>query len=161
MALRLDQMRSSPERPGFQVLADDPPNEVAVGAIGKVWKLDIPFVHVADDLAFSRFSEPGFVKVAWCVRVDPRPEGGAWITFDLRVDATDEESLEKFRRYWRLIGPFSHAIRHELLRLLGRELGRPPEEAWRGLPGDELIPTIDFQRTHSITIEAPKIETPR
>src|SRR5262245_27408771 len=65
--IRIDGMRSSPERPGFQVLADDPPNEVAVGAIGKVWKPDIPFVHVGDDVAFSGFSEPGFVKVAWAI----------------------------------------------------------------------------------------------
>src|SRR6187551_948720 len=38
-ALRLDDFRSSVGHPGFSVLADDPPHEVVVGAIGKVWKL--------------------------------------------------------------------------------------------------------------------------
>ncbi len=40
--IRIDSLRSSPEQPGFQILADEPPHELAVGAIGKVWRLDIP-----------------------------------------------------------------------------------------------------------------------
>ena len=125
MALRLDQMRSSPERPGFQVLADDPPNEVAVGAIGKVWKLDISFVHVADDLAFSRFSEPGFVKVAWAIRVVPRGPQSSHVELEVRVAATDVASWRKFRRYFRVIGPFSRFIRRSMLRALARNAASP------------------------------------
>ena len=45
------------ERPGFQVLADEPPREVVVGAIGRVWEADIPFVHVVDAEAFAAFTE--------------------------------------------------------------------------------------------------------
>jgi hypothetical protein len=41
LRLRLDDLVSSPEHPGFQVFADDPPREIAVAAIGKVWHLDI------------------------------------------------------------------------------------------------------------------------
>ena len=44
---------------------DDPPREVAVGAIGKVWRLDIPFLHMAGADEYARFTEQGFVKVAW------------------------------------------------------------------------------------------------
>jgi hypothetical protein len=44
------------------VLVDDPPVEVAVGAIGKVWKPEIPFVHVADAAAFAAFDQPDFVR---------------------------------------------------------------------------------------------------
>ena len=50
--LLLSNFASSPERPGFQILVDDPPREVVVGAIGKVWQPDIPFVHVASPAAF-------------------------------------------------------------------------------------------------------------
>jgi hypothetical protein len=125
LALRIDGMRSSPERPGFQILADDPPNEVAVGAIGKVWKLDIPFVHVADDLAYSQFSEPGFVKVAWAIRVVPRGPQSSHVELEVRVAATDVASWRKFRRYFRVIGPFSRFIRRSTLRALARNAASP------------------------------------
>jgi hypothetical protein len=41
-SLRIDNLVSSAERPGFAVLVDDPPREVAVAAIGKVWEAEIP-----------------------------------------------------------------------------------------------------------------------
>jgi len=34
-SLRVDDLVSAPERPGFQILVDDPPREVAVGRSGK------------------------------------------------------------------------------------------------------------------------------
>ena len=65
--LRIDDLRSSAEQPGFQVLLEEAPQEVAVGAIGKVWHGEIPFVHVADAAAYAAFGEPDFVKVAWAL----------------------------------------------------------------------------------------------
>ena len=53
--LRLDALASSPERPGFQILIDEP-REVVVGAIGQVWQIDIPFVHVDGPAAYAAFS---------------------------------------------------------------------------------------------------------
>jgi hypothetical protein len=60
--LRIDAIASSAEHPGFQVLIDEP-REVVVGAIGQVWQLDIPFVHVDGPAAYAAFDEPGWVKV--------------------------------------------------------------------------------------------------
>jgi hypothetical protein len=119
--IRIDSLRSSPEHPGFQVLADEPPCEVAVGAIGKVWRLDIPFVHVGDERAFAAFAEPDFIKVAWAIRVLPRGAHESHVEIEVRVAATDEAAWRKFRRYFRVIGPFSRFIRHSLLRALARE----------------------------------------
>jgi hypothetical protein len=130
LTVRIGAMRSSPEHPGFQILADDPPNEVAVGAIGKVWKLDIPFVHVADDLAYSRFDEPGFIKVAWAIRVVPRGPESSHVELEVRVAATDVASWRKFKRYFRVIGPFSRYIRRSMLRALARDAVLP--EVTRG-----------------------------
>ena len=95
--VRLDSMTSSPERPGFQILADDPPREVVVGAIGKVWRLNIPFVHVRDAEGYARFAEPGYVKVAWAIRVSPVVAGKTRLELDVRVQATDDGS---WRRFW-------------------------------------------------------------
>lgn len=118
--LRIDSLRSTPERPGFQVLIDEPPHEFAVAAIGKVWRLDIPFVHVADEHSFAEFSRPDFVKVAWAIRVLPRGAQKCHVELEVRVAATDEAAWRKFRRYFRVIGPFSRYIRHSLLRGLAR-----------------------------------------
>lgn len=154
-ALRIDAMTSSTREPGFQVLADDGRSEVVVGAIGKVWHLQIPFVHVIDAEAFRRFAEPGFVKVAWALRVSPRGEHDARLTVEVRVDATDADSWAKFRRYFALIGPGSHFIRRSLLASLKSRFGSPEaKEEERPLPGDELLADARAQLTHAVTIHA-------
>jgi hypothetical protein len=148
---RLDDIVSGT---GFSILDHAPGRGVVVGAIGTFWKPTMDFAKVgARD--FAAFDEPGFGKVVWSLEVDPRAGGGAWITFDLRVDATDPRSLAKFRRYWLVIGRFSHAIRDAVLRLLVRELGAAPDDAIRALPGDDLLDRVRFARTHGVTIEAP------
>jgi len=119
-AIRIDGMRSTQEHPGFQVLIDEPPLEFAVAAIGKVWRLDIPFVHVADEQSFAAFSQADFVKVAWAIRVLPRGGEKCHVELEVRVAATDEAAWRKFRRYFRVIGPFSRFIRHSLLRGVAR-----------------------------------------
>jgi hypothetical protein len=151
----LDDLRSSAETPGFQVLADSPPHEVVIGAIGKVWHLDIPFVHVVDAAAFTAFRDPGFVKVAWAIQLQPLGFEATRAAVEVRVDATDEASWKKFRRYFRIIGPGSHFIRRSLLSRLAREHGTPTsKENVRRLAGDDLLPDATEQVTQSITIAA-------
>jgi hypothetical protein len=120
--LRLDDMHSAPTAPGFQVLADDPPHEVVAGAIGKVWRLRIPFVHVPDADAFAAFAEPDFIKVAWGLRVTPVESRGTHDELEVRVAATSDDALRRFRRYFRVIGPGSRYIRRALLRSLTRDV---------------------------------------
>jgi hypothetical protein len=158
MQLSIDLLRSSPEKPGFQILDEQAPREITVGAIGKVWHLDIPFVHVADAKSFAAFSEPDYVKVAWSIRIEPIGTGGSRLCIEVRVDATDDNAWRKFRRYFRLIGPGSRFIRHTLLRSLSRELGTPDaagEDQQLAVPGDDLLPTARAQATHHIDIDAP------
>lgn len=121
--LRIDDIVSTPEQPGFSVLAEDPGHELVVGAIGKVWQLEIPFVHVRGAAAYARFAEPGWVKVAWAVRVEPHGAGHAKVGVEVRVDATDDASFERFRSYFRLIGPGSRYIRRAMLGSLARAYG--------------------------------------
>jgi hypothetical protein len=156
IGLRLDDLTSTPDCPGFQVLAEDPPREVAVGAIGKVWRPAIPFVHVPDAEAFAGFSEKGYVKVAWTLRVVPESDAASRVEFELRVGATDEEAWKNFTHYFRLIEPGSRFIRRVLLAQLERDLGTPEsEQNNRVLPGDEVIPDAAGQFTHSVVIAAP------
>jgi hypothetical protein len=136
---------------GFQLFEEVEGLGVAVGAVGKFWLPSIPFREVAPD-AFAAFAEPGFGKVCWSIEATPRKGGGSWITFEVRVDATDERARARFRRYWHLIGPFSHAIRRAALRRLVAQLGPPRGE--RVLPGDELLGDVRFERTHQTILEA-------
>jgi hypothetical protein len=153
--LRIDDLKSSTRRPGFQILVDDPGREVVVGAIGKVWHLEIPFVHATNAEQFRNFSEPGFVKVAWAIRVSPRGEHDSHIEIEVRVDATDPDSWSKFRRYFAVVGPASRFIRKSFLSTFERTYGTPAsQEENRPLHGDELLPNAATQITHGITIHA-------
>jgi hypothetical protein len=120
--LDLNALVSTPERPGFQILAEDPPREIVAGAIGKVWRLAIPFVHVVDATAFAAFREPDFAKVAWALRVSPSDDSKSRITFEVRVDTTDDAAWRKFRRYFRIVGPGSRFIRRAVLASVKRQL---------------------------------------
>jgi hypothetical protein len=153
--VRLADMKSSPEQPGFQILIDEPPHEVAVGAIGKVWRLRIPFIHVATAEDFLAFSAPGYVKVAWALRVSPLATGGAHLELEVRVAATDDLSWRKFRRYFMVIGPASRFIRWSLLGALAKDVGRPAAlDERRVLPDDERLPDAVRQMTHRVDIAA-------
>jgi hypothetical protein len=155
LRLRLDDLISTPERPGFQLLAEDAPHEIAAGAIGRVWQPVIPFVHVPDASAFAAFSEKGYVKVAWALRVVAENERTSRVEFELRVAATDDRAWRRFSRYFRLIGPGSHFIRRVLLAQLERDLGSPESVQNEGaLPGDELLPDATGHFTHSVVIDA-------
>lgn len=152
--LRLDDFRSSPDRPGFQLLIEEPERELAVGAIGKVWEPDIPFVHVGDAGEFAAFERSGFAKVAWGIRLTPR-DRGTHLELEVRVDATDEASWKKFRRYFLVIGIGSRLIRRMLLHRLSRDFGALRIDEDRPLPGDDLLPDATDQITHAIDIAAP------
>jgi len=138
---------------GFLLLGEEPGHEVVVGSVGKFWQPSIEFVTLTPE-TFRTFSWTGFGKVAWCLRVERREGGGAWIAVELRVGATDAASLSRFRRYWLLVGWFSRAIRRGLLRTVVRDLGSADEEA-RMVPGDRILPERRFQKTHVVTIESP------
>lgn len=141
VALRLDDFAAMQE-PGFRVLGEETGREVVVGAIGKVWKLDIPFADVRDPETFAAFREPGWIRVAWALQVRPRDGRGTRVTLELRVDATDDASWRRFRRYFRIVGPGSRFIRRSLMAALARDLGTPGD-GWRdvveGLGGTAVM----------------------
>lgn len=131
----LDELASTPERPGFRVLVDDPPREVAVGAIGRSWEPEVSLAFVAGPVEFLAFAEPGYAKVAWALRVRPRGEGGARVELELRADATTDEAWSRLSGSDRILGPGARLLRRAALEGLGRELGgaaaEPPRDGWR------------------------------
>ena len=137
--------------PGFRILGEEPGREVVAGAVGRFWKPHIEWADV-EPAGFRDFSQPGWGRVAWSIRVDPRQAGGSWVTFEVRVGATDAVSFERFRPYWAVIGRFSRAIRRAGLHRLRRQIGAPAPAA---MAGDDLLPAPRYLRTHEEVIEVP------
>jgi len=68
---------------GWGVLAEVPERELVFGSITQPWKGDVRFVALppAD---FAAFAEPGYVKIAWNLRVEPAAHGSI-LHVDTRV----------------------------------------------------------------------------
>jgi hypothetical protein len=144
MSLRIDHLVSTPERPGFQILREEPPRDLVVGAIGKVWHVDIPFVHVGSALEFAAFHQPDFAKVAWGLHLAPLGADGTRLTFELRVDAMDDAAWHKFKAYFHLIGPWSRLIRRSLLADIARQTGTPESKEEEHLRAEGRLPRDDW-----------------
>jgi hypothetical protein len=153
MRMRIDDITKS--RHGFRILEETSGSSIAVGAIGKVWQPDIEFADLGDAPSFAAFDAPGWVKVAWELRSEPRGENVTRVVLELRVAATDGDAWRRFSAYFALIGPFSHFIRRHMLATLAHQLGGPGEaEQAMPLAGDELLPDAVGSATHGITIAA-------
>ena len=73
------------------------------GTVVQPWKAvtdDEPAPQV--ESRFAAFDTPGYVKVAFNIRVEPYGSGRALITTETRTAATDPASLRRFARYWLL-----------------------------------------------------------
>jgi hypothetical protein len=116
------------ERVGFLLLGELPGHEIVFGTVVQPWKAvtgDEPPPQVEPG-RFAAFDIPGYVKVAFNIRVEPYGSGRALITTETRTAATDPASLRRFARCWMLIGPFSALIRRLLLRIVKSDAERRP-----------------------------------
>ena len=121
VAVTLDALASA----GFVLLGEQPGHEVVLGTIGRFWRPSggmRPF----EAAEFASFREAGWAKGAWNFRVSVAPDGATTLSTETRVRCTDPRSRRTFRRYWRLVRPFSGLIRIEMLRAIRREAERRP-----------------------------------
>ncbi len=107
-------------RRGFVLLDEVPRQELLLGLIGRFWTLKGGLQRF-EPAAFRSFDRPGYAKAAWNFHLTPQPSGSTLLVTETRVQCTDAKSLRRFRRYWRLVGPFSGLIRKEILRVIKRE----------------------------------------
>jgi hypothetical protein len=120
---RLDDMVRPPI--SWMLLSEDPGVEIVLGQIGRPWQpTDMGSGPDVAPGSFAAFDQPGFAKIAVSLRVQPYGETGTILTMETRVAVTDPVSLRRFRRYWALIGPFSHLTRWIALRLVAADLRR-------------------------------------
>jgi hypothetical protein len=110
-------------RLGWGVLTDVAGREIVLGAVTKPWEPNPVF----NDLLprdFVAFMEPGFVKIAFTLRVDALPDGTSVFRTETRALATDVDARAKFRRYWALVSPGVALIRGAMLEPIKREAER-------------------------------------
>jgi hypothetical protein len=90
-------------------------DEVVFGAAGRPWR---------PSGGLRRFSDaaPGTVRVAASFRVHTVGDGRTRLSTETRIAAVDAAALRSFRRYWRVVGPFSALIRRRWLRSIARSL---------------------------------------
>lgn len=100
---------------GWRILSGIPGREMVFGAVTQPWKADVRFRGLPPE-EFLGFAEPGYVKIAWAISVEPdRPDRSVFRT-ETRAIATDPESRERFRRYWAIFSPGILLIRREMVR---------------------------------------------
>lgn len=105
---------------GFVLLDETPGQELLLGLIGRFWTLKGDLQRF-EPAAFRSFDRPGYAKAAWTFHLTPQPSGSTLLVTETRVRCTDNASLCRFRRYWRVVGPFSGVIRKEILRAVKQD----------------------------------------
>jgi hypothetical protein len=133
---------------GWGVLADSP-HEIVMGAVTRPWESD-PVFRPLPPGEFTAFAEPDFVKIAWTLRADQRPDGSSVFRTETRAVATDAGAAGKFRLYWAFLSPGIILIRTAMLPAVKAEA----ERRWR-LEGDDVVADAAAQLTHAVTIDAP------
>lgn len=104
---------------GHFVTLAERPHELVVGGVGRFWQASAEVRRIRAE-EFAAFAEPGYAKTAFNMHARPAPDGGSVLTTETRIQGTDDHALRSFRRYWRLIGPGSAAIRIAWLRAIRR-----------------------------------------
>jgi hypothetical protein len=112
---------------GWGVLASVPGREVVVGAVTRPWEPDVTFRAVPPG-EFARFSEPGYVKIAWTIRADEINSSESVFRTETRAIATDADARKKFRRYWSIFSPGIILIRRAVLTPVKRQAERRARE---------------------------------
>lgn len=118
------------QREGFTLLAERPGAEIVLGLAGRFWRLVPDRARLGGREDFERYAEPGSARASIDFRVAPLGGGGTRLSTETRVRCFGD-ATRKFRRYWRVIGPFSAWIRRDMLRLIKAraEASTPPRSA--------------------------------
>jgi hypothetical protein len=119
-ALRLADMTTHGE---WVRLGDDPPREIAFGAVGRFWGGRTAWEEI-DAAQFAGFARPGLARIACNISLRPYGDGRTLVSYEARTAATDAAGRRAFRRYWRVVSPGVGIVMRSLLRVVAREAGR-------------------------------------
>jgi hypothetical protein len=105
-------------------IADDPPREIAFGAVGRFWGGETMWEEI-DATDFAAFDRPGFAKICCNFSLRPYGRGRTLVSYEVRTVATDDESRRAFLRYWRAVTKGVGVVMRSQLRVVEREAATP------------------------------------
>ncbi len=105
---------------GWRIVGEETGRELVFGAVTKPWESE-PVFRGLSPVEFKRFDIPGYVKIAFNLRIDPLGEHASIARTQTRALATDPQSRRRFRRYWVLLSPGIEMVRIVLLAQLRAE----------------------------------------
>lgn len=108
------------DKMGFFLLSEEPPRELLIGFVGRIWTLagDLQAVEPGQ---FRAFTTPGYIKGVLSFTLTPLSDGRTRLETVSRAQSLCPESLRKARRYWFFIRPVSGAVRLGMLRACKRQ----------------------------------------
>lgn len=103
---------------GFVLLGENPPNEIALGLVGRFWKAAGGTCRLSSADEFKAFEQAGYAKAVWNFSLVEEGVDATRLATETRVRCLDDGSRWLFRLYWSVIALFSGLIRREVLRAI-------------------------------------------
>ena len=111
----VDRLRGRPVQPPpvhlrmvearpWVVLGEEEPHQLVVGAIGRFWGPGVEWLDI-EPAEFAAFDRPAYGKIAWAFTVLPYGGRRSVLIDECRTRVTDPASRDRFRKYWKLVGP--------------------------------------------------------
>ena len=100
----------------FALLEEDRPQVLVLGMAGRPARSQIDRVTAEE---FATYDAPGSVRIGWEFLIEPA-NGGSHVSTTTRIQATDPTGRRRFRRYWRIVRPFSGLTRRGMLGIIKR-----------------------------------------
>jgi hypothetical protein len=107
---------------GWVLLGERPPDEIALGLVGKFWRPVIEFADVEAN-AFKDWAEPGFAKTIYALGTRRVHDDSTLLWAMMRTATTDEHARDWFRRYWTFgVGSGAHVLARSLIDVVRDEV---------------------------------------
>jgi uncharacterized protein YndB with AHSA1/START domain len=118
---RFRQWRLLDDHGPVQVLEIQEGRYLAGGRIAQPWHA-VPVLgpKVSTLAELAAFDDGCWLKYGIDFRLSPLPGGRTRLDTSTLCQPTDDVARRRFGAYWRVIGPFSSLIRHDLLRAVAR-----------------------------------------
>jgi len=100
---------------GFTILDERPGREVVLGLTGRFWTPG-GSIQPTSPSTWRAGPPPGTAQAGWTFVIEPRGSADCQLLTETRVRCADVHTLRTFRRYWRVVRPFSGLLRQLMLR---------------------------------------------
>jgi hypothetical protein len=116
-SMRLSDMPTHGE---WVPLREDPPHEIAFGAVGRFWGGETAWEQIDAD-GFVTFERPGYARIACNFSVRAYGAERTLVSYECRTQATDHAARRAFLRYWRPLSPFIGVVLRAQLGVVAAE----------------------------------------